>query len=1062
MPRFYFGQVVPRKILVRTSERFTDWTLNLLNPDEDILVHMGLRSVKSQLAINSRIGGAWQKELLVSALPADWHSRAVSVQIVLEGDHCTVWLGDAQVASLPIALIAPWAGDNPKFAALETDQKLSAAEVEAAPLVQGLDGPHRFLDEAPLAVASADEPAVLLQVGREAALGDGGPFALCFDRVETVGNAEDKPLEAMEKIRDLSQSQSSGSLTICANTDPAMALSPAGSGLEHIAPERICDYVGQGSLSFEDHWSLVLRGLATKNLMSTGRRLVLDPAAEHLCLWRFRPAPGGQRDRSAEDIRRFLRQIGNAPLRFAEGDVSPVTARIHLGRSLIVVVPDGTPEDRDLLRAFERETRFVAIDRTGLDLGTDPHGEGTRNAVMRRAAALFAGHEIDRIVFVPMAVAQGEARETVVTQALSEGTLAAVTFGDTLAAMTVERTAFTFASPPPWHVAAAEPLDAASAPIPWVGPRRRLTPYPGQRAAVLLRDLGVLFDNAAEEAAETLLPMMDELLDRLLPVQPFLTLNIVHRIALVVGAPILTDTTNRIAALATQIGAEELTYLARFLNDHRWREAASILVRAARTLPLDESQGIRLAAEDADISTHIANDAAKAPVLADPAVLFTQDRVDEVAQIKYLKHSASAQDWDGILRATVDPQTLGTSEEILKLKGVALLKRGDLGALEDHLTAFRTARPDGSWNADRLSAELLYCNGRFDAAEAAIQDLIARHDVLKALRTPSEPFTRLTDRTPLVPKDEVAMVVVARNERTRLTWLLDHYRSLGVRHIFLIDNGSTDGSLEVFGAQPDVHIFSTPESYSAGHYGVKWHNALCDELLQDRWVLTVDADEILVYRDMDTLSLPDLCAALDEAGQEGLYTPQIDMYPDRPLGEVIYKPGMSLIETFAYFDGLGYERFVLAGSPAMGQTGGVRRRIFCSDGHDVSLAPFAMQKVALTKWTRGRRYLLSTHDMSPTIIDPDRDKAALLHFKFMPDFHARALEEVRRGEHYDGAREYRRYLAYLERSGQQSFLYPHSIRYDGFEALSAMRFRDNPDDTIRTESRPPAPQAKAA
>jgi len=61
-----------------------------------------------------------------------------------------------------------------------------------------------------------------------------------------------------------------------------------------------------------------------------------------------------------------------------------------------------------------------------------------------------------------------------------------------------------------------------------------------------------------------------------------------------------------------------------------------------------------------------------------------------------------------------------------------------------------------------------------------------------------------------------------RNEFDRLDAFLEHYRSLGVRHFLVVDNGSEDGSAEFLQTQPDVSLWVTHASYRQSRFGVDW------------------------------------------------------------------------------------------------------------------------------------------------------------------------------------------------------------------------------------------------
>ena len=72
-------------------------------------------------------------------------------------------------------------------------------------------------------------------------------------------------------------------------------------------------------------------------------------------------------------------------------------------------------------------------------------------------------------------------------------------------------------------------------------------------------------------------------------------------------------------------------------------------------------------------------------------------------------------------------------------------------------------------------------------------------------------------------------------------------------------------------------------------------------------------------------------------------------------------------------------------------------------------------------------FLLSTHFLTAGKLSPVL--AALLHFKFLSDFHDRVQMEVARGEHFADAREYRAYLQMLRANGKVNLLCNESTKF---------------------------------
>lgn len=276
----------------------------------------------------------------------------------------------------------------------------------------------------------------------------------------------------------------------------------------------------------------------------------------------------------------------------------------------------------------------------------------------------------------------------------------------------------------------------------------------------------------------------------------------------------------------------------------------------------------------------------------------------------------------------------------------------------------------------------------------------------------------LVDRTDLIGPRSILTCVTLRNERLRLPYFLKYYRDLGVGHFLVVDNGSDDGSAEYLAAQPDVSVWVTGTSYKAAAYGIDWVNALLGRHARGHWALVVDVDEFLVYPFCDTRPLAALTDWLDDAGLRSFGTLLLDMYPKGPVNESPCHEGQNPFEVAPWFDAANYTIMRNGRMRNLWIQGGPRARAFFAD--QPHHAP-ALNKIPLVKWQRGYAFVSSTHMLLPRglnltydTLGGEKASGCLLHAKALATLGDKAREELERGEHYAGGREYRAYAQGLE------------------------------------------------
>jgi glycosyltransferase involved in cell wall biosynthesis len=288
------------------------------------------------------------------------------------------------------------------------------------------------------------------------------------------------------------------------------------------------------------------------------------------------------------------------------------------------------------------------------------------------------------------------------------------------------------------------------------------------------------------------------------------------------------------------------------------------------------------------------------------------------------------------------------------------------------------------------------------------------------------------------PSDGVTVVCVARNEADLLPSFLAHYLKLGVRHIHVVDNSSSDSTRDLASSWPRTTVWSTSASYAVAALGQLWKAAIVRRHGLGNWVLNLDADEHLVYDGMDRLDIRSLCDWLRSRRQTRLFAPLIDMYPGLATVEghssFLNRPAdESTLERYPYFDrkelpGSANYQFQET-SEGIHVKGGVRSRVIAEPSEDV----FCLTKVPLALWDEETAYG-NAHFPFPFSCNPHQNYGALLHFKFAGDLRTRVSQAIQENQRWKNSYESRLYDRWLG-TGKPLFDEQYSVRYRGPESL---------------------------
>ena len=272
---------------------------------------------------------------------------------------------------------------------------------------------------------------------------------------------------------------------------------------------------------------------------------------------------------------------------------------------------------------------------------------------------------------------------------------------------------------------------------------------------------------------------------------------------------------------------------------------------------------------------------------------------------------------------------------------------------------------------------------------------------------------------------------IARNEMHFLPIFLREYRKLGVQRFIIIDDASSDGSVEFLASQPDVILVSSDARYGdAVKLGapfaqnrkhrreITWRNVLLARYGIGRWTVHHDLDEFVSLP--EGMTLQSLIDKLEALRQRMAWGVMLDVYPRSPSNlPEMQTAGHLDLEAQWYFDG---KRHLSMAFGEMPKTiyGGSRARLLMLHGMhpranswqrrwpalSSRFAPsiVGLRKPFLAKWDNDTM-MLNSH--TATLPSNRQMLLPLRHFKF----NAEAVEKIRRaaveGQYFNGSAAYK-------------------------------------------------------
>lgn len=285
---------------------------------------------------------------------------------------------------------------------------------------------------------------------------------------------------------------------------------------------------------------------------------------------------------------------------------------------------------------------------------------------------------------------------------------------------------------------------------------------------------------------------------------------------------------------------------------------------------------------------------------------------------------------------------------------------------------------------------------------------------------------------------EAIVLCVVKDSEILIEAFIEHYLSTGFKHIFFLDNGSTDRTVNIIKTYSQTTVVRSERPFK--DYYVVFKNYLIQQFGEGKWCLVADIDEFLHLplrrRLQQTLSYLNhhqydtVCVQmLDMFSAEGIALTK-ENNPSANDGNICLSLS-ALKAKFRYYDlssvrQTAYIRSFVAAPPAglKFAYGGIRKAVFNSSCFLTKEALFyTYARHGLGRLLPKLRYLESSHLLFSTPFSRVKlaDFSALfLHYKFIDGFYAATQTAVLAENHWNSSREYKAYQQVMAKTKAKS------------------------------------------
>jgi Glycosyl transferase family 2 len=271
-------------------------------------------------------------------------------------------------------------------------------------------------------------------------------------------------------------------------------------------------------------------------------------------------------------------------------------------------------------------------------------------------------------------------------------------------------------------------------------------------------------------------------------------------------------------------------------------------------------------------------------------------------------------------------------------------------------------------------------------------------------------------------KDELIVLCLVRDGEPWVRSFIEHYFSLGAKHIVFLDNDSTDDTVSVASEYDNVTLLRTKLPFGAGVEGtageILMRRYLIERFGRNRWSLCVDIDELFDYPYSDIIGLDSLLGYLNSKSYTAVTAQMLDMFPEKLSVNSTQEIGRELKDEYRFYDVSEIDRskpkkekrsnIIESDEIAIAVKGGIRANVF---GFKPLLTKYPLLFSDGTVEHMGVHSIRSARVADLTCV--------LFHYKFyafaLQDYWYKAIEH-KRGRSPFGKRRYEQYVEVLEKN----------------------------------------------